>query len=113
MRQATVPELALDEETEGFIVQHVGLSGYGWRNTPDSPESRRPETPTLESRCRCGQSSTYGYAAPRPESEEIEKMASEHLRLERACLVIPDMETPDMKDDGYAAVCRGRHALNC
>jgi hypothetical protein len=32
MRQATIVELALDAETEGFVVQHVGLSGDPWRN---------------------------------------------------------------------------------
>src|SRR5438132_6184393 len=58
MWQAPVPDLALDEKTERFLV-HSGLAGSGGRErTPNSPGSRRPEAPTRKARCRRREGST-------------------------------------------------------
>src|SRR5437660_499137 len=55
---APVPDLALDEKTERFLV-HSGLAGSGGRErTPNSPGSRRPEAPTRKARCRRREGST-------------------------------------------------------
>src|SRR5437899_7466836 len=58
VRQTPVPDLALDEKTERFLV-HSGLAGSSGRErTPNSPGSRRPEAPTWKARCRRREGST-------------------------------------------------------
>jgi hypothetical protein len=56
MRQAPVPDLALDEKTERFLV-HSGLAGSSGReHTPNSPGSRPPTASTREARVQARQS---------------------------------------------------------
>jgi class 3 adenylate cyclase len=74
----------------------VALEDHAVRATPRLRESPRPGA---RSRWR------HGRRSGRP-------MANDHLRLERSCLLTPDMEAPDMEPDGYAAVCPDGNALS-